>query len=130
MKSIRVFSLALLATVFTSLAVFAAGDPNGTWKFKAEGPNGRSVEATVALKWDNNQLSGTVDNRTGKVPIANAKFADDQVTFSVTRKIRRRSFTTNYNGKLVGDTIKGTIQATGRDEQPVTIPWEAQRVKP
>jgi hypothetical protein len=85
------------------------------------------------LKWHDNQLSGTIDNRAGKVAITNTTFADDRVAFTVEREIGRRfrkqKITVNYSGKLEGDTIKGTIETTGREKKPVSLPWEATRMK-
>jgi len=127
MKLSRILASVTIALV-SSVAALAA-DPSGTWKFKAEGPNGRAVDSTLTLKWDNQQLTGTIENRAGKAEIRNAKFVNDQVSFTVTRKIRRRSFTTNYSGKLEGDAIKGTIEATNRKKEKVSLPWEAQRAK-
>jgi hypothetical protein len=132
MNSIRTLTMTAIAALTFSLSAFA-GDPNGTWKFKAEAAEGRSVESTLTLKWENNQLSGTIDNRAGKVPINNGTFANDQLTFTVNReigrKLRKKKFTFNYSGKLEGDTIEGTIQTTGRDEKPISLPWHAQRMK-
>lgn len=132
MKTFRNLRFAILALGATALNAFA-GDPTGTWTFQGEGPKGRSVETTLTLKYDNNQLSGTIDNRAGKVAITNAKFADDQVSFTVVRKVGRRlrkqTFTLDYRGRLEGDTIKGTIETTVRGDKPVSIPWEARRVK-
>jgi hypothetical protein len=127
MKSIR-FLIVALSALALPLAVFAA-DPSGTWKFTAEGPNGRSTESVLTLNWANQQLTGTIDNRAGKAEIKNATFADDVVKFTVERKIRRRSFKTHYTGRLEGDTIKGTIQATGRKKSSGEIPWLAERAK-
>lgn len=132
MKSILTSTLAILAFALTSLPAFA-GDPNGIWKFKAEGPNGRAAESTLTLNWDNHQLSGTIDNRAGKVNIRDAKFSNDEVSFTVVRefgrRLRKKKFTVHYTGKLEGDTINGLIETTGRDQQPVSVAWEAQRAK-
>lgn len=132
MKTIRHLVTTCLALCATTLAAFAA-DPSGNWKFQAEGPKGRDVEATLTLKLQDNRLFGFVDNRAGKVDITDATFADDQVSFTVVRKIgrllRKQTFTTRYSGKLEGDTIKGTIQVTGRDKKSTSLPWQAQRVK-
>lgn len=130
-KSLRPLTLASCALFFASLAL-AAGDPNGTWKFTAEA-GGRSLESTLILKWENDRLTGSMDNRAGKVDITAARFTGDQVTFTVVREIgkrlRKKTFTIKYAGQLEGDTIKGTIQTTGRDQQPVSMAWEAQRAK-
>jgi hypothetical protein len=130
MKSKRLLTALVL---FCSAVAAYAGDPNGTWKFGAEGPNGRSIEATLTLKWQDNRLSGTIDNRAGKVNITQATFADDQVSFTVVRELgrgfRKQKITLHYSGKLEGDTIKGTIQTMGRAQNPISVPWEAQRAK-
>ncbi len=129
---IRALTVAIAAIFALTLTAFA-NDPTGTWKFKAEIADGRSVESTVTLKWENNQLSGTVENRLGRTSISDGRFVDDQVTFTVVRKIgrrlRKKKFTINYAGRLEGDAIKGTIQIIGRDKNPVSLAWDAQRVK-
>lgn len=128
MKPFRTLCLTFLAIFLTALPAFA-GDPTGTWKIKAEGPKGRSIDSTLLLKWENNQLTGTIDNRAGQVEIANGQFTDEKVTFSVARKIRRRTITVNYTGTLEGDTIKGTFETKGRDHKVISLPWEAERSK-
>lgn len=132
MKSLRLATFALFTFVATALTA-VAGDPSGTWKFKAEGPGGRSTESTLTLKWANNQLSGSIDNRAGKADIKDATFANDQISFTVIRefgrRLRKKTFTTHYSGKLEGDTIKGTIATTGREKEPISIAWDAQRAK-
>jgi hypothetical protein len=127
MKPSRYFGL-LFASLFTAAVAFA-GDPTGTWKWTAESPQGRSAESTLKLTLTNNQLSGTIENRLGKVDIRDAHFVDDHLSFTVVRKFRRREFKTSYDGKLEGDTITGKIETKGRDDQPVSLPWTAQRVK-
>jgi hypothetical protein len=131
MKSFRSLTIAIVAIFVTALNAFA-GDPTGTWTFKTEGKE-RSLESTLTLQWENNQLTGTMDNRAGKAEIRNAKFVDDQLSFTVERtigkRLRKKTFIVNYAGKLEGDTIRGTIQTNGRDKQPVSLPWEAQRIK-
>lgn len=124
----RQFATVLIALFFTA-AIASAGDPTGAWKWTAEGAGGRKMETTLSLKLDGDKLAGSIDNRLGKVDIRDAKLSGDQVSFTVERKIRRRKITVKYAGTLEGDTIKGTIETTGRDKQPVTVPWNAERVK-
>lgn len=130
-KSLRNLTLVSCALFMASPAV-AAGDPNGTWKFKAEA-GGRSLESTLTLRWAGRQLTGSIENRAGKADITEASFTDDEVTFTVVRtlgkRLRKKTFTVHYAGKLEGDTIKGTIETADRDKQPVSIAWEAQRAK-
>ncbi|HEY0945360.1 MAG TPA: hypothetical protein VGD81_08830 [Opitutaceae bacterium] len=120
---------AVCFAVFFMAASAWAGDPTGKWKWTAEGAGGRKMDTTLELKLQGDQLSGSIDNRLGKVDIRDAKLTGEQVSFTVERKIRRRKITVKYNGTLEGDTIKGTIETTGRDKEPVTVPWNAERVK-
>jgi hypothetical protein len=130
MKTFRTLTVAMLATFVTSLSALGA-DPSGTWKFENQGPKGGSLESTLALQWKDNRLTGTIENRAGKVEITEATFANDEVGFNVIRKIgrgfRKRTFTISYTGKLENDTITGTIETVGRGEKPVSVPWEATR---
>ena len=125
------FLLAALAAPFLLAVAAWAGDPTGTWKFQVQGPRGGTTESTLSLNWSGGQLSGTIDNRAGQAAISDATFADDQVSFMVVREFKRRfrhfTLKTHYSGKLDGDTITGTIETTGRDKQPVSIPWSAKR---
>lgn len=129
---LRRIAFTTFAFLLTGISAVAA-DPSGTWKFKAESATGRTMESTLLLKLENNQLTGSVDNLAGKVGITNATFVNDQVTFTVERefgrRLRKQTFTVNYSGKLEGDTIKGTIQTTGRDKKPISVGWEAKRAK-
>lgn len=120
-----IFSLGLWAPLF------AAGtpDPSGVWTLKAEGPNGRDFESTLTLTWANSQLSGTINNRAGKQAIEQAKFTADQISFTVTRRIRFRKLVVTYTGKLNGDSLDGLLETKGRGASPVSIPWHATRTK-
>jgi hypothetical protein len=118
-----------IAVVFIMTLSTWAGDPTGTWKSKTELLNGTNLESTLVLNWDSSHLSGYVDNRAGKADIKNAAFVEENVSFKVERKIRRRKITVNYSGKLADDTITGTINYLDRDKKPVSIAWEATRAK-
>jgi hypothetical protein len=128
MKTLRTLFLTTFVVVLAAASALAA-DPNGAWKYTVQGLKGQSIESTLTLKYDNNQLSGNVDNRAGKAEIKDGKFTEDQISFSVVRKLRHHEFTTHYAGKLEGDTITGTVQTTGRDDNPISIPWVAKRAK-
>lgn len=126
--------LVVVGSVFLGSALIVqAVDPSGTWKFQGGGPKGREAEATLVLKWHDGRLSGTLDGRAGKVDIADAALTGDQVSFTVTREVgrllRKRSFTLKYRAKLEGDTLTGTIETSGREQKPVSVPWTAQRSK-
>ncbi len=111
----------------------AAGDPSGIWKISLQGPGGREFDSTLTLQWLNGLLTGTMENRAGKAAISDVSYAGDQLSFTVVRRIgrrlRHRTLATRYTGRLEGDTITGSLESTGRDGQPVSVPWQAQRGK-
>ena len=124
-RGLRVLALSVWVVVTAAWA--QAGDPSGKWTWEMKGPQGRSLESTLTLVWKAPDLTGTIDNRAGKVAIQQAKFSDETVVFTVEREFRGRKFVTHYEGKLDGDRITGSVKTTGRDERPVTLPWEARR---
>ena len=128
-RTVLALAIALLGLSTALQGAPATPDPSGIWTVKVDGPNGHGLDATLTLVWTGNQLSGTIDNRAGKVDIGEAKFAGDQVSFTVTRRIRFRKFVVNYTGKLEGDTINGTLDTKGRGSKSVSMPWHATRAK-
>ncbi|HUJ44964.1 MAG TPA: hypothetical protein VLW52_15310 [Opitutaceae bacterium] len=128
MKSFRLFTAVLAAVLLTSVVAFAA-DPTGTWKWSFPGRDGQPREVTLKLELKDGQLTGSVSAFRGETPISNASCKDDQITFSVVREFQGNKFETKYEGKLDGDTIKGTIERTGRDGEVMKNDWTATRAK-
>jgi hypothetical protein len=128
MKLNNTLKFGFIAFIVSALSAFA-GDVNGAWKYTVEGPQGKTMEATVTLKNDNGKLSGTVDNKAGKAAIENATLVGDALSFTVTREFKKHKLTTHYTGKVEGDVIKGNIQSTGRGGKTLNTPWEARREK-
>jgi len=119
--------LVLFALLALSLLPALAADPSGTWRFTAEGPNGRALESTLVLRWENGKLAGHIHNRGDEATITDGRFENDEVAFAVERRIRGRRFVIRYAGRVQGDTIVGTIATTGRKKQAVELPWRASR---
>jgi hypothetical protein len=125
-------SLALAALV---LAVGLAGgnvraqdkkDATGTWKFTVSF-NDQSYESTLKLKQDGEKLTGTASGRGGtESEISDGSVKDGVVSFNVVRERDGQKFTTKYNGKLDGDTIKGTRESNFGG-QARTSDWVAKR---
>jgi hypothetical protein len=109
----------------------AKGNATGTWKSTFKAPNGNTIETTFKLKQDGNKLTGTVTGRDGKeVKIENGKIEDGKVSFQVTRMFNDQKFTLKYSGKVEGDSIKGKLQAPGRDGgEGRSFDWEAKKQK-
>jgi len=122
-------AVGILATTIGP-AVFAAdsADPTGTWKWTVSYGK-QSREMTLKLKLADGKLTGSVPGRDGKeTPITDATCKDGQVKFTVVREREGRKMTSKYQGKVSGDTIKGTIEFQ-REGQAQKRDWEAKRAK-
>jgi len=122
-------ALVLVCTVLIGVSRAAdKADPTGTWKWSVT-INNNTRENTLKLKLDGDKLTGTMLNRNNEeVAIDDAKFKDNEVSFSYTRERNGNKFTTTYRGKIDGDTIKGTSESE-RDGQKQSRDWEAKREK-
>jgi len=122
--------LMLAATVSTLQAEDKkAADPTGTWTWSFTGQNGQTRETTLKLKKDGDKITGTVSGRQNDTEIEEAKVVGDEITFKVVREFQGNKMTSKYHGKISGDTIKGKIEAPGRDGETRTRDWEAKRKK-
>ena len=91
--------------------------------------NNNTREQTLTLKLDGDKLTGTLLGRNNQeIPIDNASFKGDQISFTVTREFNGQRFTTKYSGTIKGDTITGKIEME-RDGQTISRDWEAKRQK-
>ena len=119
--------VAVMAFVVPALAE-DKGKVDGTWKWSQAGQNGQTRESTVKLKQEGDKVTGVMVGRNGETEIKDGKVKDGEVSFSVTREFNGNSFTTNYHGKVDGDTIKGKSE-TERNGQKRERDWEAKRAK-
>ena len=137
MKSTFKLLAACFAACFITLAAFAAdASPAGTWKWTFPGRGGGpGFEQTLKLDLKDGALTGTVigsQTPMGTLPdvaIQDASFAGGVVKFTVTREFNDRKFTSKYEGKLDGDTIKGSIERPNRDGGTQKTEWTATRSK-
>ena len=101
-------------------------NPAGSWTWTSPGQNGQTRTNTLKLKFEKDQLTGTVTGRGGDTAIDDAKLKGEEISFSVTREYNGNKRTMKYNGKLSADTIKGKIDFE-RDGQPQSREWQAKR---
>ncbi len=129
MKSLRLSFAALAALGLLALRALAA-DPSGTWKWSVTGPDGSSFETTLKLEFKDGNLTGLYSNQFGDTSIRNATIKDDAIAFEVEREFGGNKFVLKYQGKLQGDSIKGTIDFPGFDGgEPQKMDWDAKRTK-
>jgi hypothetical protein len=120
--------LAVVMIATLTLSARAADDPTGTWTWKVE-RNGQSRDVTLKLKLEDGKLTGSMPGRNNTdTPITDATYKDGDIAFSVTREFNGNKFTTKYNGKLSGDSIKGKSE-TERNGEKQSRDWDAQRSK-
>jgi hypothetical protein len=125
----QLLAAGLLAT-FVGAAIAQAADkpnPSGEWKWSVSF-NGRTRDAALTLKLDGDKLNGALAGRNGRnTPIQDAKYKDGELSFSIVREGRNgEKMTTNYKGKLSGDTIKGKMEFE-RNGEKQSRDWEAKR---
>ena len=97
----------ILLSCCVALAAFAA-DVTGKWTYEMQGRNG-AMTATLNLKADGSNLTGTVSGRGGETPITDGKIDGDNLSFNVVREFNGNKFTQKYSGKLSGDTMSGVL---------------------
>jgi hypothetical protein len=125
-----------LALAALALAVGLAGgnaiaqekkDATGTWKYSVTF-NDQTRETTMKLKQEGEKLTGTVTGRDGGETAIDegGTVKDGTVAFGVTRERDGQKFTVKYNGKLDGDTIKGTMEFNFGGNARM-VDWEAKR---
>lgn len=135
MKTLRSVLAATVAVILTSVAFAADASPAGTWKWSLPGRNGQSMDSSAKLEYKDGHLTGSLlpaSTPIGELPevaISDASFDKGVVKFTVTREFNGRTFTSKYEGKLEGDSIKGEVERPGRDGEVRKNEWNASRVK-
>jgi hypothetical protein len=102
-------------------------NPTGTWKYTAE-VNGQSIEVTIKLKLEGDQLTGTVSARDMETKIEDAKYQDGDVSFKANFEREGQKLTVKYKGKIEGDTFKAKREVEGNG-QTMVREFEAKRSK-
>ncbi len=118
--------VAVLVAVGAAQVSFAAENPTGTWKWEVKA-NNQTREQTLNLKLEGDKLTGAMVGANSKeTAIEDPKFADDEVSFTVTRERNGMKTISKYSGKVSGDSIKGKVD-TDRDGKSGSRDWEAKR---
>lgn len=122
----------ILAVCNSATSIFAAesadaSKADGTWKWTFTMSDGGKIEPSVRLKREGDALTGTTRFRSAPpVAIQDGKIDGERVSWIVVRESGGRKVTTRYEGKIKGDTIKGSISSDWAGETR-TYPWEAKR---
>ncbi len=97
---------------------------------RGPGGRGRGFESRVELEQEGERITGkTVSSRgpIGSVAITNGFFTNGVIYFEIERTFFETRTLTKHQGKVSGDSIKGTLESevNGEDRE---IEWEATRV--
>lgn len=133
-----------IAVAFLPVSTMAGEDKSiadctGTWNVTHDSTNHQASSSAqiLKLKLDEGTLTGTLGNvttskhksRVKEWPIKEAKLQGDEISFIVARPFEAGSgdVTLFYQGKISGDTIKGTfkVEVLG---QTFTRSWAAERL--
>jgi hypothetical protein len=129
MKRLVAAALVLFVAVAGAIGADDKPNPTGTWKWSMPGQGGNTREVTLKLKLDGDKLTGGMPGRNNQeTAIEDGKFKDGEVSFKVTRERNGQKFTTEYAGKVTGDTIKGKTTFE-RNGEKMSRDWEAKRSK-
>lgn len=106
----------------------AKASVSGSWSWSVDA-GGMAIDQSAVLKQEGEKITGKFtdgfDNTT--VDIKEGKIRDGQVSFTVVRPFMDNGdMTLKFEGKLDGDTIKGTLTLTMAD-QPSNSEWTAKR---
>jgi hypothetical protein len=122
MRRLLVAALAMVCTGLVALA--ADDDPTGTWQWQT--PRG---VGTLKLKLEGNKVTGVLVRKAGDLKVEDGIFRSGVISIRVPGGTPGgQPMVHMYQGKLTGDTIKGSATIVLPD-QVVAGEWEAKRVK-
>jgi hypothetical protein len=124
MRRLLVAALVLACTGLVASARVGDDDPTGTWQWTT--PKG---VGTLKLKLDGNQVTGAMIRKAGDLKVEDGIFKGSAISFRVPGKTPGgQPMVHMYQGKLEGDTIKGSATIVLPD-RVAAGDWEAKRVK-
>lgn len=102
-------------------------DPTGTWEWRLANRWGRTNEMKLTLTHEEGTLAGTFTAFGQEIEIDEGKTGKEgDISFKIVREINEDIVTSSYNGKVLGDIIRGKVEVTGGDRDR-TYFWEAKR---
>jgi hypothetical protein len=88
--------------------------------------SGETRETSLILKQVGEKVTGLLKTPRGETEIQDGKVKGDELSFVTKRETQRGSMTATYQGKIAGDTIKGTATTTFGDRSRERE-WTAKR---
>ncbi len=87
----------------------ATANISGVWKLKVPFKDS-TFEPTLKITQTGSAFSGSYVGEHGETQIAEALIFGDEFTFEVKREQDKKSYRLKYQGKVVGDTLKGGVE--------------------
>jgi len=84
----------------------------GSWRFSISTPSGERTY-TLRLVQKFQEIQGTVRGQGGEIPIANARLAGDQLSFTFREDGTKEEVVMSLNGRVEGDDIAGSVEVRG-----------------
>jgi hypothetical protein len=124
MRRLLMAALIVACTGHCSSAQPGDDDPTGTWQWTT--PKG---VGTLKLKLEGSKVTGVLVRKAGDLKVEDGIFKGGAISFRVPGGTPGgQPMVHMYQGKLMGDTIKGSATIVLPD-QVVAGDWEAKRVK-
>ena len=98
-------------------------DAAGKWRWTEPAGRGRAP-AELELRQTYQRIAGALRLDTEPQPIREGALSGERITFSVARTVNGEPHVVRYDGRVVGDTIRGTV-----DSGAGPRPWLAERVR-
>jgi len=86
----------------------ASIDPSGTWNLTIETPQS-DVSATLTLKKDGDQITGSLTSPMGTVPVKSGTINGKELRLTLTVEMGGQSMEVVMTGTIEGDSIKGSV---------------------
>jgi hypothetical protein len=126
-----ILALAVASLTFGARAGEQADIVNcaGTWKWTLVMANGQTYERNVNLKQAGDRLTGSSIWPDGaEAVIQEGRIKGSELSFTLTRQQADQKIVSKYQGKISGDTIKGSIESP-LNGQPRHFDWLAKRAQ-
>ena len=124
MRQLLLAALIVACTGPVGAARAGDNDPSGNWNWTT--PKG---VGTLKLKLEGDKVTGVMVRKAGDLKVEDGIFKDGAISIRVPGKTPGgQRMVHMYQGKLVGDTIKGSATIVLPD-RCVAGNWEAKRVK-
>jgi hypothetical protein len=95
----------------------------GRWQWRAA-VDGRQVDCEAAFEQTFQELRGSGVAAGTSARIENARLRGDEIRFALAAQLNGRAFRQELEGRVSGDTLRGTVRSSGSD---AAAEWHATR---